>query len=109
MAEQEKVNTDARINVTVRQVAKALEAKGVLPEAAKEMAEKHAHRIFVSRDGTIRVLDRAGVFIPPDAADPTGRLVSQLYGLLPADAKVGPASEEDLAANKRQLKRSGAY
>jgi hypothetical protein len=106
---EERVSIDRRIAGAVRDVAKALIARGMEPAAAKELAEKHRSRLVAGEAGPIYVTIAGGGFYPASFDAPFKELVAELYHAAPAEVKFGGPSEEDQRAAKEQLRRSGMY
>ncbi len=108
MPEDQELSADARLKQAVKQVARALEAKGVLQESAMTIAKRHAERLFISANGTIRVASQGGNFFPADAANPLDQFVGELYRAVPVTDKASVNTEDREAAQQR-LRRTGQY
>ncbi len=94
--------SDKLLDAAVARVARDLEARGTLREPAREMAERHRERLYVTQNGDIRVTSAEGGFYPADSANPTAQLVDELFGVAPAAVKRGGSGEDvfDRAAQR---------
>jgi hypothetical protein len=106
MADDEQRTVDQQLQQTIALVAQGLEERGMLRAAARELAERHQERIFVSSTGTVRVAMRYGGFYPTEQDNPLRMFVDELYIKAPAEVKTGGF---DLEAAKSSLRRTGLY
>ena len=74
----------------IGEVARLLEGRGVLRAPAREMAERHGERIFVSPTGKAIVAGADGTIYPADQ-DPLRLLADELYASASPDENAGKA------------------
>jgi hypothetical protein len=103
----DKLHADA-----VRALAAALVERGVLPDAAQQLAERHGQtRFLFDRKDQARVLARDHTLYPVSRDDPNGleALADEVAARVPSSDRGGPSREEVLERIKQRQRASGLY